>query len=93
MSGELMTGADQKGGDQHSEVPQTYHPPLTPHNHEPEFTDAEKRELRDMLEADRRVKWFWATTRSIAIWIAAVGGGLIMGWEWVVKLVKNAGGS
>ncbi len=36
------------------------------------FTAAERREMRQMLEREKRVIWFWATTRVWAGWIAAL---------------------
>jgi len=56
------------------------------------LNDAELRELREMMEADRRLKWFWATTRRIAIWVAAVAGTFSVGWDMVVRLVLHVTG-
>lgn len=64
-----------------------YRPPATP-----PLTDTEIREVRDMLEADRRVKWFWGKARTMAIWVAAVVGGIMVAWEGFVKLITAAGG-
>jgi hypothetical protein len=36
------------------------------------FTATERREMRQMLEREKRVIWFWATTRVWAGWIAAL---------------------
>lgn len=78
--------------DDHRHKDSNYMPPTpTPDPHrEPEFTDAEKRELRELMEADRRVKWFWATTRKASIWIAAFLGAIAISWEAFVKLVRSA---
>lgn len=53
------------------------------------LSDRELRELREIMEADRRVKWFWATTRRVAIWVGAVGGALVVTWEWAVKAIRH----
>ena len=66
-------------------------PPAT--QHEPPLTDKELREVREIMEADRRVKWFWATSRRIAIWLGAVFGGLVVTWDWLVRVVKHMAGS
>lgn len=60
-----------------------------PHD-EPPLTNQEIRELREMLEADRRVKWFWGLMKTISIWIIAVGGAFTMTWGMLVKLITNA---
>ena len=59
---------------------------------EPQLTDSELRELRALIEADRRFKWFWATARSVTIWISAAIGALIVGWDALVRLVLHAAG-
>ena len=61
--------------------------------HEPPLTDAEIREIREVLEADRRVKWFWATARRVAIWIGAVSGAILVTWEGLVKAVRHIAGN
>lgn len=54
------------------------------------LTDAEIEKLRKMLTSEERVQWAWATARTWATWIAAVGLGVTVGWDWVVRLVKAA---
>ena len=49
-------------------------PPPPLHQHERALTDEELRELRGILEADRRMKWLMASARIGAIWIAAIVG-------------------
>lgn len=36
------------------------------------FTAEERKELRAILENDRRMKWFWSTARIWAGWLSAV---------------------
>lgn len=57
------------------------------------LTDAEIREIREVLEADRRVKWFWSVTRKIAIWVGAVSAALIVTWEGLVKTIRHIAGN
>ena len=70
---------------------------LSPHgpyvHREPPLTDAELREMREMLEADRRVKWFWAVSRRIAVWVAAAFGALIVTWDGLVRVIRHIAGS
>ena len=57
--------------------------------HERPLTDAELRELREVLEADRRMKWVWASARIGAIWIAAVAGTVSLLWDSLVRFVLH----
>lgn len=36
-----------------------------------EFTAADRRKLRELLEREERVAWFWASARVWAAWAAA----------------------
>ena len=65
-------------------------PPLR--QHERPFTDEELRELRGILEADRRMKWLMASARIGAIWLAAVVGTVSLLWESVVRFVLHVVG-
>lgn len=56
------------------------------------LTDAEIREIREIMEADRRVKWFWSTARRVAIWVGAVSGALMVMWESLVKAIRHLAG-
>lgn len=76
--------------DQRAEFPA---PPPPNEEDSPPLTARERAEVRDMLEADRRVKWFWRGTRAIAIWVAAVGGSLMLLWDGLVRVVKHIVGS
>lgn len=53
------------------------------------LTDAEIREVRAIIEADRRAKWLWATIRTGAIWVAAVLGALVLAWDTLVKILRS----
>lgn len=57
--------------------------------HERPLTDEEIREVRAIIEADRRAKWLWATIRTGAIWVAAVLGAFVLAWDSFVKVVKS----
>ena len=56
---------------------------------EPPLTNKELKEIRSIIEADIRMKWFWASARSISIWLIAVIGALSIGWDALVKLVLH----
>ena len=56
------------------------------------LTAAELKELRELMEADRRVKWLWAVIRRTVIWVSAVGGSIAVGWEVLVKMVLHSAG-
>ncbi|QLP96171.1 MAG: hypothetical protein HZY79_00485 [Rhodoblastus sp.] len=42
------------------------------------FTSDERKELRAILENDRRAKWFWATIRIWAGWLSAVAAFVLL---------------
>lgn len=56
------------------------------------LTEAECREIRRIIESDGRARWFWATARTWAVWVAAVVGGLTLGWDFVKKILRAATG-
>ena len=63
--------------------------PQDQQHHERPLTDAELRDLREVLEADRRMKWVWASARIGAIWIAAVAGTVSLLWDSLVRFVLH----
>ena len=76
-----------------TDTQQTQDCPYVPMGNEPPLTDAEIREVREVLEADRRVKWFWATARRIAVWIGAVSAAILVTWEGLVKAIRHIAGN
>ena len=56
------------------------------------LTDEELREVRRIIEADRRMKWLMATARITAIWIAAVAGTVSLLWDNLVRFVLHVVG-
>lgn len=52
------------------------------------LSDDEVRKLRDLIEADSRVRWFWASIRTYAVWVSAVVLGLTVGWESLGKILR-----
>lgn len=56
------------------------------------LTAAELKDLRELMEADRRVKWLWAVIRRTVIWVGAVGGSIAVGWDVLVKMVLHSVG-
>jgi len=45
--------------------------------------------IRDLLDRDRRAAWLWSSLRVWALWIAAVLGAWVLGWESLGKLVRT----
>ena len=62
-------------------------------NREPPLTDEEIRETRDMLLADKRMKWLFAAIRRIAVWVAAGVGALVVTWDALAKAIRHIAGS
>ena len=62
-------------------------------NREPPLTDEEIRETREMLVADKRMKWLFAAIRRIAVWVAAGVGALVVTWDALVKAIRHIAGS
>ena len=56
------------------------------------LTAEELKDLRELMEADRRVKWLWAVIRRTVIWVGAVGGSIAVGWDVLVKAVLHSVG-
>lgn len=54
-----------------------------------ELQDKEIAALRELLEQDRRTRWVWATARTWALWVAAVGAGLTVGYDFLRTLIKR----
>lgn len=48
--------------------------------------------MRDIVEADRRAKWLYASIRNAAVWIVAVIGGLSLAYESMITAVKHLAG-
>lgn len=57
----------------------------------PALTDEEVQELRELLEREKRVTWLWSTARTWAVWIAAVVGGVTIGWDTLSKIIRSLG--
>lgn len=52
----------------------------------------QKAEIAQIVEEQKRFKWLMSGIRTSASWIAIVLGGLFLGWESLVKLIKGAAG-
>jgi hypothetical protein len=65
-------------------------PPAPPH--ELPLSDKELRDLRHIIEADRRMKWLMASARIGAIWIAAIAGTVSILWDNIVRFVLHMTG-
>ncbi|MGO1500824.1 MAG: hypothetical protein ACTHWH_06025 [Marinobacter sp.] len=66
--------------------------PPPPTARERPLSDEEIRDLRKIIEADRRMKWLLATTRITAIWVAAAAGTVSLLWDNLVRLVLHLAG-
>lgn len=53
------------------------------------LTDAERRELRELLERDRRATWAWSTARVWSTWIVAVIAMMTVGLDFLKRIVKT----
>lgn len=62
-------------------------------NGEPPLTDEEIRETREMLVADKRMKWLFAAVRRITVWVAAGAGALVVTWDALVKVIRHIAGN
>jgi hypothetical protein len=62
-------------------------------NREPPLTDEEIRETREMLVADKRMKWLFAAVRRITVWVAAGVGALVVTWDALVKVIRHIAGN
>jgi len=67
--------------------------PFSHRNSERPLSDSEIRELRVLMEADRRLKWLWKSIRVTAIWVAAVAGTVSIGWDMLIKLALHLTGN
>jgi hypothetical protein len=54
-----------------------------------QFTDEEAQRLRELLKADDRVKWFWASIRTWALWLAAVASAMHWGWAALTDIFTS----
>jgi hypothetical protein len=63
-----------------------------PEPHERPLSDEELRDLRHIIEADRRMKWLMASARIGAIWIAAIAGTVSILWDNIVRFVLHMTG-
>jgi hypothetical protein len=52
------------------------------------FTEVERRRLRRMMEADDRVRWFWATARYWVISMGAVATAWLAMKQWIIDAIK-----
>lgn len=54
-----------------------------------QFSPAERREIRNMLEAQERAEWFWKSARVWAMWISAAIVGSWAAAEAFEKIVRR----
>lgn len=56
---------------------------------EPALTDHEIREIRSIIEENKRMEWLGTIIRKTAAWIAVVVGALVLLWDQLVRLIKG----
>jgi len=45
------------------------------------LSERELKDVRAMIEQDKRVAWLWSTIRTWATWVTAVGAAIVIGWD------------
>ena len=63
--------------------------PMPENDNQQQLTAEELKALREIIEADKRAKWLWATIRNIAVWVAAVIGGISLAWDGLVTMLRH----
>lgn len=53
---------------------------------------AERRRVREIIRAQERTEWLWASVRVWATWITAVCAAAVVLWEALKQVVQSAGG-
>lgn len=53
-----------------------------------ELTEEELKEIRAMLEEERRAKWLWSSIRIWSIWIVGVIGCITLMWDSMGRVLK-----
>lgn len=53
-----------------------------------EFTPAERKQIRQMVEAQERAQWFWSTVRVWVTWIAATIAAIYATFEILSKHIR-----
>lgn len=52
------------------------------------LTEEENAAVRQLLDKDRRVAWFWSTTRVFAGWVAAVVAAYFAGKQIISEFLR-----
>ena len=55
------------------------------------WTDSDKADLEALLKERRHRQWLADVIMRWAKWLAAVALGLTVVWDWVVKIIRQAG--
>jgi len=58
---------------------------------EPELTDGELREFREILIQERRMRWLWASVRRWLAWIAGVAAAIVAFRDDIAALFRGFG--
>lgn len=74
------------GNDNQEAIHQDDGPPVN------RLTRSEIKEVREMLEADRRARWAWSTGRIWAAWLAGAIVGIYGLYDTLEKLLRRLSG-
>lgn len=61
---------------------------MTESGQEKSLSNEEIRHIREIIEKDKRWKWLATTMRNTAAWTAAIVGAIIIGGEFIAKILK-----
>jgi hypothetical protein len=61
-----------------------------PPNSKP-WTDSDKADLESLLQERRHRKWLADSMMQWAKWVAAIALGATVVWDWIAKIIKQAG--
>jgi hypothetical protein len=56
-----------------------------------ELSDSDRMALDELILERKHRQWLFSLLKGAAQWVAAIGLGTTVLWDWVVKLIKQAG--
>lgn len=63
-----------------------------PEDNNAQLSQDEINSVREIIEADKRAKWLWASVRNVAVWVVAVIGGVSLTYDSMIAVVKHMAG-
>lgn len=61
-------------------------------NERSRLTDEEVKELRRIIESEKRMRWLWASLRNLAVWIVAIITAVTVGYGAIGDFIKHFSG-